>query len=101
MHEISTSPAASTQPRTVCICLFGLCGTLQGLVDSRWHFGWPWGSTVAPWASILTYMGHSWEGYGHFGETICDTDRKSVDIILFRETPNGPNNNWNLTYVNY
>ena len=27
-----TSPAASTRPRAVCICLFGLCDTLQGLV---------------------------------------------------------------------
>ena len=66
----STSPAASTRPRAVCICLFGLCGTLQGLVESRWHFGWPWGSIVAPWASILTHMGHSWEAFGHFGETL-------------------------------
>ena len=67
---ISTSPAASTRPRAVCICLFGLCGTLQGLVVSRWHFGWPWGSIVAPWASILTHMGYSWEAFGHFGETL-------------------------------
>jgi hypothetical protein len=66
----STSPSASTRPRAVCICLFGLCGTLQGLVESRWHFGWPWGSIVAPWASILTHMGHSWEAFGHFGETL-------------------------------
>ena len=66
----STSPSASTRPRAVCICLFGLCGTLQGLVVSRWHFGWPWGSIVAPWASILTHMGYSWEAFGHFGETL-------------------------------
>ena len=66
----STSPSASTRPRAVCICLFGLCGTLQGLVVSRWHFGWPWGSIVAPWASILTHMGYSWEAFRHFGETL-------------------------------
>ena len=66
----STSPSASTRPRAVCICLFGLCGTLQGLVESRWHFGWPWGSIVAPWASILTHMGYSWKAFGHFGETL-------------------------------
>ena len=53
------SPAASTRPRAVCICLFGLCGTLKGLVVSRWHFGWPCGSIVAPWAFILTHMGYS------------------------------------------
>ena len=66
----STSPSASTRPRAVCTCLLGLCGTLQGLVVSLWHFGWPFGSIVAPWASILTHMGYSWEAFGHFGETL-------------------------------
>ena len=50
----------------------GLCGTLQGLVVSLshfWRFGWPFGSIVAPWASILTHMEYSWEAFGHFGET--------------------------------
>ena len=47
-----------------------LCGTLRGLVVSLWHFGWPWGSIVAPWVSILTHMGCSWESFGHFGETL-------------------------------
>ena len=37
---------------------------------SLWHFGWPFGSIVAPWASILTHMGYSWEAFGHFGETL-------------------------------
>ena len=55
----------------MCLCFIGclclvvpvvgtcgcLCGTLQGLVVSLWHFGWPWGSIVAAWASILTHMG--------------------------------------------
>ena len=50
-----------------CGCL---CGTLRGLVVSLWHFGWPWGSIVAPWVSILTHMGCSWESFGHFGETL-------------------------------
>ena len=56
----STSPAASTRPRAVCMCfcctlglylmrsclvvLVGtyrcLCGTLRGLLVSLWHFGW-------------------------------------------------------------
>ena len=40
-----------------CGCL---CGTLQGLVVSLWHFGWPWGSIVVPWASILTHVRYSW-----------------------------------------
>jgi hypothetical protein len=66
----STLPAASTRPRAVCICLSGLCGTLQGLVESRWHFGWPFDSIVAPWASNLTHMGYSWEAFGHFGVTV-------------------------------
>ena len=39
-----------------CGCL---CGTLQSLVASLWHCWWPWGSIVAPWASILTHMGYS------------------------------------------
>ena len=85
-----TSPAASTRPRAVCLCFcctlglypmrsclvvlvgtYGcLCGTLRGLVVSLWHFGWPWGSIVAPWVSILTHMGCSWESFGHFGETL-------------------------------
>ena len=69
----------------VCLCFIGcvigcsclvvlvvgtcgcLCGTLQGLVVSLWHFGWPWGSIVAPWASILTHVRYSWESFGHFG----------------------------------
>ena len=67
---ISTSPSASTRPRAVCTCLLGLCGTLQGLVVSLWHFGWPFGSIVAPWASILTHMGYSWKAFGHFGVTL-------------------------------
>ena len=25
---------------------------------------------MAPWASILTHMGYSWEAFGHFGETL-------------------------------
>ena len=25
---------------------------------------------MAPWASILTHMGCSWESFGHFGETL-------------------------------
>ena len=86
----STSPAASTRPRAVCMCFcctpglylmrsclvvlvgtYGcLCGTLWGLVVSLWHFGWPWGSIVAPWVSILIHMGCSWESFGHFGETL-------------------------------
>ena len=37
---------------------------------SLWHFGWPFGSIVAPWPSILTHMGYSWEAFGHFGETL-------------------------------
>ena len=48
----------------------GLRGTLQGLVVSLWHFGCSFGSIVAPWASILTHMGYSWEAFGHFGETL-------------------------------
>ena len=47
-----------------------LCGNLRGLVVSLWHFGWPWESIVAPWVSILTHMGCSWESFGHFGETL-------------------------------
>ena len=35
-----------------------------------WHFGWPSGSIVAPWASILTHMGYSWEAFGHFGASL-------------------------------
>ena len=70
IYRVSTSPAASTRPRAVCICLSGLCGTLQGLVESRWHFGWPWGSIVAPWAFILTHVGYSWKSFKHFGETL-------------------------------
>ena len=34
------------------------------------RFGWPFGSIVEPWASILTHMGYSWEAFGHFGETL-------------------------------
>jgi hypothetical protein len=49
---------------------FCFCGTLQGLVVSLWHFGWPWGSIVAPWAFILTHMGYSWESFEHFGKTL-------------------------------
>ena len=41
-------------------CL-GCCGTLQGLVVSLWHFVCFFGSIVAPWTSILTHMGYSWE----------------------------------------
>ena len=63
----STSPSASTQPRAVLTCFLGLCGTLHGLVVSRWHFGWPWGSIVAPWASTLTHMGYSWDFLGTLG----------------------------------
>ena len=72
MHSqyISTSPSASTRPRAVCTCFLSLCGTLQGLVVSLERFGWPFGSIVAPWASILTHMGYSWEAFGHFGETL-------------------------------
>ena len=25
---------------------------------------------MAPWASIVTHMEYSWEGFGHFGETL-------------------------------
>ena len=50
-----------------CVCI---CGTLQGLVVSFWHFGWPWGSSVASWVSILTHMGYSWESFRHFGKTL-------------------------------
>ena len=54
-----------------CLCLVVLvvgtcgclCGTLQGLVVSLWHFGWPW-------ESILTRIGCSWESFRHFGETL-------------------------------
>ena len=57
------------------LCLVGLvvgtcgclCGTLQGFVLSLWHFGWPWGSIVAPWASILRHLRYSWESFWHFG----------------------------------
>ena len=65
-----TSPSASTRPRAVCTCFLGLRATLQGLVVFLWHSGWPFGSIVAPWASILTHMGYSWEAFGHFGETL-------------------------------
>ena len=41
-------------------CLFGTLGGLQA----------PYGSIVAPWASILTHMGYSWEAFCHFGETL-------------------------------
>ena len=44
-----------------------LCGTLRGLVVSLWHFGWPWGSIVAPWVPILTHMGCSWKSFAHCG----------------------------------
>jgi len=66
----STSPSANTRPRAVCTRFSGLCGTLQGLVVSLWHFGLFFCSIVAPWASILTHMGYSWESFGHFGETL-------------------------------
>ena len=46
---------------------------------SLWQFAWPCGVSlalwvasglhVAPWASILTHMGYSWEAFWHFGET--------------------------------
>ena len=69
----------------VCLCFIGcvfgcsclvvlvvgscgcLCGTWHGLVVSLWHFGWPWGSIVTPWASILTHLIYIWESFGHFG----------------------------------
>ena len=63
----STSPSASTRPRAVCSCFFSLCGTLRGLVVSLERFGWPFGSIVAPWASILTHMGYSWRLLGTLG----------------------------------
>ena len=44
-----------------------LCASLRGLVVSLSQFGWPWGSIVAPWVSILTHMGCSWESFRHFG----------------------------------
>ena len=61
-----------------CLCLVvlvvstcgGLCGNLKGLVVSLWHFGWPWGSIVAHWASTLTLMGYSSKSFGHFGGTL-------------------------------
>ena len=56
-----------------CACCWHLWVSLYpllGLVGSLWHFGWPWGSIVAPWASILTHMGYSWEAFRHIGETM-------------------------------
>ena len=57
--------------RSCLVVLVGSCGCLCGtLQNSLWHFGWPWGSIVAPWVSILTHVGYSWESFGHFGETL-------------------------------
>ena len=55
-------------------------GGLYMFLGSLWHFARPCGVSlalwvalwliVAPWASILTHMGYSWEAFGHFGETL-------------------------------
>ena len=68
----------------VCYCLFvSSCACCWRLWVSLWHFagpcgvslalwpfGWPWGSILAPWVSILTHMGYSWESFEHCGETL-------------------------------
>ena len=43
-----------------------LCDTLQILVVCLWHFGWPWGTIVAPWLPIWTHVKYSLESFGHF-----------------------------------